>query len=171
MELSKKERLMLWNQYEILKALYPDDIENYEIYQKIVLDGYKYNYENLATWILDETPEEVSKFVFDVFNMFRILNNSFSALKDKEKLEIDKTKLCFSGYDGNEETDYYSYTNFVIDDLKRYEELSEDKNFQLNSHCQMVNTYKKMLNKWVEIRAGKYDNLTLEQIKKIIDEY
>ncbi|HBI91490.1 MAG TPA: hypothetical protein DDY58_03100, partial [Terrisporobacter glycolicus] len=45
MELTKKERLILYNQYEILKSLNPDEKEYYEIDQEILINGFKYNYD------------------------------------------------------------------------------------------------------------------------------
>lgn len=46
MDLSKKERLILFNQYEILKELKKDDIiavREYEKNQDILFDGYHYD--------------------------------------------------------------------------------------------------------------------------------
>ena len=45
MELSKKDRIILFNQYEILKRLDTDNAEQYEIYQDILAQGFEYNYE------------------------------------------------------------------------------------------------------------------------------
>ena len=53
MELTKKERLILYNQYEILKKLDPDGEENYKIDQEILINGFKANYDDLASGFMD----------------------------------------------------------------------------------------------------------------------
>jgi uncharacterized protein len=45
--LTKTERLLLWNQYEILKHLDPDEIKNYEKNQEILKIGLKSMYDDL----------------------------------------------------------------------------------------------------------------------------
>ncbi|WP_238902660.1 YfbU family protein [Clostridium sp. YIM B02506] len=171
MDLSKKERLILWNQYEILKALYPENKDVYDVEQKIVLSGYKHNYDELISGMFDETPEDVSKFVIDVFSMFRSLIGSYKNLKREEKEEIKNEKILFKGYDGNDELDYYDYSKFFLDDFDKFGEIKAMKDFEYNSHCAMVGRYSEMLRKWKEVRISKYDDLTLEQIKYITEEY
>ena len=85
MELTKKERLILYNQYEILKKLDPDGEENYKIDQEILINGFKANYDDLASGFMDETSVEVSEFVIDVLQMYRTLNNSYRELNEEEK--------------------------------------------------------------------------------------
>lgn len=171
MELSLKERLFLYNQYEILKLLNPDDEyekKRYEECQKIVVEGYKYNYEDLTEGFEDDVSDEVCNFVWDVLQMYRTLNNSYYDLEQSEKDKINLYDITYKGFDGNEEGQYYSYSKFVLKDMGRYEEIYKDGKAELNSHHNVLNRYSKMLNKWQELNVSRYDNLTLEQIKYII---
>ncbi len=171
MELSKKERLSLYNQYEILKLLNADDrhmVEKYELYQEILSNGYQYNYDDLVGGMYDDTPDNVSKFVWDVLNMYRSLYNSYYELDPEQQKEIDFEDITYQGFDGNEEADYYLYANFILEQMKRYDEIYNNGKVELNSHSHRIPTYKKMLNTWTKIRADKYSNLTLNQLKEII---
>lgn len=172
MDLSKKERLFLYNQYEILKLLNSKDkymVEQYEEYQDVLLNGYKYNYDNLIQGMFDDTPDEVSKFVWEVFNMFRALYNSYHELGDDQKEKINLEEIKFQGYDGNEEGEYYSYSNFILEKMKRYHEIYDNGKVELNSHSHMVPTYRKMLDAWVKVRDEQYTKLTVKQINAIIE--
>lgn len=66
MDLTKKERLILYNQYEILKRLDPDGETLYERDQEILINGFKANYGDLVSGFMEETSEAVSDFVVDV---------------------------------------------------------------------------------------------------------
>lgn len=172
MDLSKKDRLFLYNQYEILKLLNSKDkymVEQYEEYQDILQNGYKYNYDTLIEWVLEDTPDEVSKFVWEVFNMFRALSNSYLELEEDQKAQINLNDIKFQGYDGNEEGEYYSYSNFILEKMKRYHEIYDNGKVELNSHSHMVPTYGKMLDAWIKVRGEKYSTLTLKQINEIIE--
>ena len=68
--INEKERLTLYNQYEILKRLNPDEVEYYNVKQEIVINGFKANYNDLVNGFMDETPVEVSEFVIDVLQMY-----------------------------------------------------------------------------------------------------
>lgn len=167
MDLTKKDRLLLYNQLEILKYLNPDDCDTYELEQKILVDGYKHNYNELIEGFSDELDESVSKYVFDVFQMYRSLNNSYLKLSKEDKLEIDIYDIKFQGYDGNEEVNHYAYAKFVLEDLKRYAEIYDNGNVEFNSHTNKLSDYSRMIQIWKSI-SGRYNDLSLCQIKKII---
>lgn len=168
MELTKKERLILYNQYEILKAINPEEAEDYEVNQDILINGFKVNYENLIEGFGEETSEEISNFVIDVLQMYRVLNNSYDSLNDEGKEQIDLYNISFKGFDGNYETDYYTYAKFYLNQLGRFEELKESEHFEINSHRNMLSNYRRMVSLWKEVKTGRYDNLTLENMLYII---
>lgn len=167
MELTEKERLILYNQYEILKHLEPHEKEMYEINQKILRGGYKYDYNELIDFLDDEMPEQVSEFVYDVLQMYRCINDSYDDLTEEEKEEFKKLRTKFGGFDGNEESKYYWYACFVLKDLGRFEEIYNDGKIEINSHRNMLNRYSKMISKWEEVRKDRYSSLTLDHIKYI----
>lgn len=168
MELTKKERLILYNQYEILKKLDPDGEDSYDRDQEILINGYKINYPDLVCGFTDETPEDVSEFVIDVLQMYRILNNSYNELKDEDKEKIRMYDISFKGFDGNEEIDYYKYADFYMNKLDRFDELKELEHFEMNSHRNMLDNYMRMVSSWKEVKSGRYSKLTLENMLYII---
>lgn len=168
MELTKKERLILYNQYEILKSLNPDEKEYYEIDQEILINGFKYNYDGLVHCFMDDTPEEISQFVIDVLQMYSVLNNSYDKLKDDEKSQIDLYDISFTGFDGNEETDYYVYAKFHLEKLDKFGELKESEYYAVNSHANTLNDYRKMVSLWKEVKTGRYNNVSLKNMQYII---
>ncbi len=169
MELDLKDRLILYNQYEILKGINAEECEEYELMQNIVVNGFKYNYSELIEGFYDETPELISEFVFDVLQMYRVLNNSYEELSLEEKQQINKNDITYGGFDGNEEGSYYTYANFVLEDLGRYEEIYNNGKVELNSHRNMLNKYTRMVRTWKEVKSGRYNSLTFENIKKVIN--
>jgi uncharacterized protein YfbU (UPF0304 family) len=169
MELDIKDRLILYNQYEILKGLNPEESEEYKLMQSIVVNGFKSNYDELIEGFSNETPELISEFVFDVLQMYRVLNDSYCELLPEEKQQIDKKDITYAGFDGNEEGSYYTYANFVLEDLGRYEEIYNHGKVELNSHRNMLNKYSRMIKTWEEETAERYDNLSFKSIKKIIN--
>lgn len=168
MELTKKERLILYNQYEILKKLDPDGEDLYDRDQEILINGYKINYPDLVCGFTDETSEGVSQFVIDVLQMYRILNNSYNELKDEDKEKIRMYDISFKGFDGNDEIDYYKYADFYMNKLDRFDELKELEHFQMNSHRNMLDNYIRMVSSWKEVKSGRYSKLTLENMLYII---
>lgn len=168
MELTKKERLILYNQYEILKSINPQQVADYEVNQEILINGFKINYEDLIGGFEEETSEEISNFVIDVLQMYSVLNNSYDKLGDEGKEQIDLYKISFKGFDGNNEIDYYTYAEFYLNKLGRFEELRKSEYFQINSHRNILNKYRRMVDSWKEVKTGRYDNLTLENMLYII---
>lgn len=166
MELSNKERLMLYNQYEIIKRLDPEQAEGCEINQEILENGFQYDYDRLVSWVSDETPEDVYRFVWNTFELFRALHDSYRTLSPDERNQIEERDITFAGFDGNEETKYYAYAGFVLKKLKRYEEIYNGGKVILNSHCSMVYRYEKMINQWKQMNSKR--QLSLEDIQSII---
>ena len=171
MKLSKKDREILYNQFEILKLLNKDDeyeVKTYEKYQRIVESGYTLNYDEFSSVISEnETEEEIQKFVYDVLDMFRGLIFSFGNLDDKEGLTIEDVR--YQGFDGNEEGEYYGYANFLLEDLKIYQESYEVSKSFLNSHCNKVQEYRRMLEVFKKYSVESQTILSADQIKEILN--
>lgn len=171
MELTKKDRLILFNQYEILKLLSADDTEavkHYDALQDIMFSGYKQDYDMLVEHFSEDVPESITRMVWDVLQMYRMLNNSYSSLTPQEQEDIDERHLIFRGFDGNDEIDHYSYCNFVLLKLNRYEEFTEGGQRDFNTHSATISRYERMLQKWNAVGIERYSLLTREQMLDII---
>ena len=167
MELNKKERLVLWNQYEILKLLDRDNAKKYQNNQEILENGFEYEYDSLVSWMTD-IPKEVCEEVYSILHMFRCLICSFDKLDSTS--ELVREDCMFDGFDGNEETDYYIYAKWLIEEDNKYNEFSK---CDLDSHWNKLNTYRTMLIRFNEITSEKESGahsscLSLEELNYII---
>lgn len=165
MDLTKIERLIIANQFKILEKLYPEEAEYYAKNRKALENGYKLHYQWIIENIYDEMSEDECQEVVDILNMYRSLTFSYQKLSDKSG--IDESEIKFPGFDGNNETRQYSYTNYFIMDLERFDELRGGSEYaDFNSHSEMLDRYRRMLNEW-----KKYDdrhNLSRDAIISIV---
>ncbi|MBU5306265.1 YfbU family protein [Clostridioides mangenotii] len=169
MELSSKERLFLFNQYEILKHLDKDNVKTYLGYQEIIRKGFKYNYIDLIEGInKDGTEENVSKFVFDVFELHRMLIRSYNDLSRIDKTRINKYDIIFRGYDVLEEINYYTYAKFIIEDLGLYKDIIKEEGFKMDSRVPMVEIYRKRILEYKDVLKEPFSVLNINEIKELI---
>lgn len=176
MKLSKAERLILANQFQLLS----EQDENNEYidkkrcsqYVKILLEGYELLYDDIFSGMDEEVSSEQCNFVLDVLSMYRIISNSFYQLPEKTLTEED---IAFAGFDGNEETKEYSFLKFFINDYDRFRDLKKNKHMEENSHSRMVPRYIQQLeiyNSIIESKKGTYqpygNELTEEEIKRVL---
>ncbi|MEX2409846.1 MAG: YfbU family protein [Candidatus Paceibacterota bacterium] len=95
MKLDKKERLLLYNQFKILKKLEPNEADSYERYCNILQGGYKKHYRNFIEDFSEELPKSISDEVYKILEMFRNIHDSINRLSKSEKKELDLFKLQF----------------------------------------------------------------------------
>lgn len=166
MEITDIERLILINQFNILEQMNPQD-PYFKNGREILENGYRNLYSEITDILSDEMSEQDGDFVIDVLQMYRSLNDSYIKIKDKEN--VSEEDLNFPGFDGNQEGKFYLFTKFYIQDFGRYAEFSDGKHGEFNSHSRMIPKYRRMLAEWRE-QAGRYESeLTIEQIKRIIN--
>ncbi len=79
--------------------------------------------------------------------MYRSLKFSYDSLADKA--EISKEQVRFQGFDGNGESQLMGYVNYIINDLGRYKELSDN---DLNAGKPRLELYRKMLSRWAKCK-------------------
>ena len=156
---------MISNQFKILEKLYPEESEYYSKHRKALECGYKLHYQWVLENIYDEMSIEECQEVIDILNMYRSLTFSYKNLSDKSG--IDEKDIQFPGFDGNNEINQYSYTNYFIMDLNRFKELKNGSEFaDFNSHCEMRNRYHRMLTEWN--KYGDKQKLSREEISNIL---
>jgi uncharacterized protein YfbU (UPF0304 family) len=156
------ERLTLWNQYEILKRLDPDNKKEYETSQEILSNGYEQYYSEINPSIYAETtPREVSREVEEILNVFRAIKFSCQKLGYKPK----SRRADFEGFDGNDDGGHYGFARFVRRTLGKWEELKDCPD---NSHSSMsLGHYRDMLKTWRRL-GSKYE-LTEAEIEEIAE--
>jgi uncharacterized protein YfbU (UPF0304 family) len=163
MELSKTERLMLYNQYEILKALYPEQKEDYEEAQEVLAHGYEHHYDNLAQFIDDKTMnDEDGRETIDILQMFESIQVAYDALDDKAG--VNEYRATFRGFDGNHETKQMAYARFFCEsDGERFVHLRKPEGFGGGVH--QLPVYRGMLSEF-NASAKKY-KLTKDDLIRI----
>lgn len=163
MELTRLERLSLWNQYEVLKLLDKGRKDYYERCQSILSNGYRARYESLAQHITgDELSEEDTHFVSDVLNMF----DALARIGEGGGRKLNIAGSSFAGFDGNNETELMGYARFLIEKEEKWTYLGI-KNF--NSHMPLRPFYSRMLVEFNKIPPDRQFHLTYEEGQSIIE--
>lgn len=184
MELSKKERLILVNHYDILSRLADGDYEKkkFENLREIFSSGYTRLYSEATEYLYEELDKAECKFVVDVLNLYTDLYHSRER-NDQAKESIDEDEVLFKGFDANDsiQSRYYGLYKFYVEDLGRYceyEELVKEQKIEYNSHgfgpsmdrlSKMIVKHKEIKNRHADKLSG-IDGLTLEEIQEIISQ-
>ncbi len=169
MELTRAERLALYNQYLILERLYADDADEYAKAREVVSSGYELNYDWIAERIYRQTVSaDRCREVLDILEMFRTLERSYDQLDQKP--DVKESDVRFHGFDGNSETDYLGYARFVMEKEGLYTDLAHGEGFgdNLNSHMPTLWRYIPMLREWQQIPTSQRYELDAEGIALIV---
>jgi len=178
-ELSIYERQVLINQLEILKKLNDDSSDEKDFNNKIeaLKSGYELHYQDVFDEISDETLSyDECREVLNILEMFRGIIFSYNHLKQEQKLlKLTTEDVKFDGFDGNNETKQMLYTKYFISDLNRYSEIQKlcGNDFDYNSHCPKINTYRIMLDIWNRYRQSLNNPYLMseEEICNLIQQY
>jgi uncharacterized protein YfbU (UPF0304 family) len=157
MELSAAEKLLLANQYEILKRVDPAQAQRCDLLLTCIYEGYDDDLQALLPHFEESLDEQVRVEVREILEMFRALYPPRHASHSIEPPAI------FAGFDGNEESDYYAYARFLLEDRGLWR---ESRTAEYNSHTNMLTAYRNMLREW-NLSADK-QNLSAEDIERIV---
>jgi uncharacterized protein len=160
LDLSRKDRVILFNQLLILEKLYPNEADDYAKLREAVHSGYALEYGRLAESVSDEFSREGCKEVYDILEMHRALNFSH------KKAGVRADDVRFEGFDGNGETDQMAYARYLLKDRGLYDELQQ-KGYDYNSHFPKLDHYRAMLHEWRAL-GEKRRELSAAEIQRII---
>jgi uncharacterized protein YfbU (UPF0304 family) len=167
MELSKKDRVFLINQYEILKRL---DGENsyYTELIEILKHGYEIFYNEIDRGVSDDMPLEKCEFVLDLLNIYGYVEGYKASHPDDKDIN-DHLSSYFHGFDGNTEAEYLTFTRFLIHKQGKFPEQLKykQKTDDFNSHVSVLDRYNKMIEKWKKM--GKVHIITKENLLEILN--
>jgi uncharacterized protein YfbU (UPF0304 family) len=164
-ELSKIERMVLINQYRILGLLDKENAADYERSEKVLRKGYSIYYSDVLD-VYDGLSETECRFVVDTLDVYRVLNASYKGLPDKSGINEDD--LEFKGFDGNDETSFMVFAEFLKEDDKWQEILTRD---DLNTHYSTQDKYQQMIVRYKVVRGRQKDprhELTKEEIQEVL---
>jgi uncharacterized protein YfbU (UPF0304 family) len=167
MDLTKKDRLFLINQYKILAFLNPDEAKYYDELIEILQNGYAIFYSQLHEWISDDVDAEAGRFVLDILNLYRAVENIKRSTKDEAL--IKHYYSFFHGFDGNNEGEYFLFCRFLIETQGKFQEQLPylGQNDNLNSHTPMTGKYQRMLE--ASKRVSSIWEMTPEEALRILD--
>ena len=163
------QKLSLLNQLKILRdlAILRKDKNDEEIYDNhimILQNGYTYNYQCLFEEFSPDMTIEECELVWDILDLYCAIKYSYKRI---ENSSINENDIYFKGFDGNNEIQLLSYCKFIMFNLHRFCELTENGRTDFNSHYEMYYKYTKMIDKWAKMNKP-YD-LSENQIKDILD--
>jgi uncharacterized protein YfbU (UPF0304 family) len=100
----------------------------------------------------EDSPQEVNE-TGDILEMWSFLESSYAELRPENKIkverEVEPLGVQFMGFDGNHEP-HYNIACYMIKDLGRFEDF---KNRDINSHCPMLESYKRMYREFKPLQA------------------
>lgn len=116
MELTKKDRLILINQYQILKRLDPNSAKQYDQAIEILKQGYTLLYSQIAAEVTDaELCPDKAQVVADVIGAYKALEAYKAANKDDKEV-ASHPWAKFRGFHGASEAEYLAYARFLQSD-------------------------------------------------------
>ncbi len=166
MSFTDAERVILANQYMILKALHPKNAQHYEEAYEAIVRGYEIHYTPKEMYIGDSVMTiGESNEVIEILDMYRAIVFSYSSLQDRKG--VDARRIAFPGFDANDEIErkYMCYAEFFCrHDGGWFNEIDRSGGF--NSHCPMLDRYQAMIECWRAMEQPS--QLTKEQIQELI---
>lgn len=168
MKLNEYQRLNLLNQYRILHELSilrgdKDGEERYDNYMTILANGYEKEYSFFSEVLSETFPAEESEFVWETLQMYSAIYYSYDKLTNTK---IKKEDIIFPGFDGNNEYQHYAFCDFILKDLKRFDEISNNR-ADFNSHAEKCPQYRRMLLRWESM--GRPMTLSEQAIESLIN--
>lgn len=168
MQLTKLERLILINQYEILKLLDKKHADYYQNKIEILLMGYLILYGDILSIMQEDEPIENGQFVFDILSVYRLIEGyKFHHPEDREVAGHEWGR--FKGFDATDDCAYYSFTKFLIERYDRFEEQKkhlEAAEKEFKPIFGYKGKYARMIRMWKEL---DYDLSTRERVMAVLE--
>ncbi|PKK88450.1 MAG: hypothetical protein CVV64_18805 [Candidatus Wallbacteria bacterium HGW-Wallbacteria-1] len=155
-ELSKKDRLLLINQYKILRVLEPESADHYDELISILENGFKIFYSMLEESISEDISEDECRLVLDILSIYRFIED-YKYCHPEDNEIIKHGNSIFRGFDGNHETNMLVFARFLIDMQGKFSEQIKNKNqiSNFNSPECKVKEYENVIKIWKSEFEGK----------------
>lgn len=158
--LSDGEKLILLALRDINKQLKLGDGEaDLDLVAETIFGGHSWGllWEFTGVFHGHEDNEEVVSEVVNVLDMWTFLESGYERLSKKEKARVATEAaplgkyVRFSGFDGNDESEYMGVAHFLIEKLGRF---TNFKGRELNSHIPSLESYRRMLAVFEPVRCS-----------------
>jgi uncharacterized protein YfbU (UPF0304 family) len=171
MKLSDGERLILIMLSEIHERLEIKNGVDTKLVKSAIYDGNLWALKRELSGIFHdyEAPDEIVKETTDILDMWRFIETSYERLSPSDKARIKKEAepfgehVRFSGFDGNNESEYIGVARCYVDELDSF---SLFKGRDFNSHVPLVAAYRRMYALFEPMRSS--EDLTAPQIIEIL---
>ncbi len=167
MNLSRTERLILANQYQILEQIGPEgEREAFARFREALEHGYEMEYDTIAQNVYEKglTTDECRE-VVDALQVYDMLQISHAALSAADKAGINDHDIRFHGFDGNNETLFMAYAEYFCAD-DRFTDVVESG--EMNSHYPARGRYRAMYAELQEVPSERWAKLTKVEMLRII---
>lgn len=177
MKLTNPEKLiliMLSELYEKANISGDSEIDPKFVQQAIYTDN-TWAFEWKYSGIFDSSeppPPEVNE-VVNFLDMWSFIEEAYEELDPKEKTDLEQKATpfgknpCFTGFDGNNESEFMSISRFLIRQLDRFVEF---KDRDLNSHMPSVAGYRRMYETFEPIRRTLLNRrMSVDDLAKILN--
>lgn len=162
--LTNFERISLINQFKLLNA--QEESETYKQHIAALEGGFTNFYCEIFQELSNEVSDEVLNFTNKVLEMYRSLHVFAKRNNENELLKA----VSFDGFDSHSEYDYWAYTDFLINTLGRYAEISENKGeSDFRSHHMTLSGYERQLAVWEKHGKPIWDKMTKEIALEILE--
>jgi uncharacterized protein len=165
MNMNHAQRLILSNQYEILKKLNPEKADYYQRCQTIIEHGYCLQLLDLEKEF-GHLDEATCREVIDTLEMYHALKVSYENLLEQEAQEVTPNRLEYIGYSRGHEKELADYVCFLLDVEGRFPELGK-RCSSLNSELGMRDKYQRMLTAWRD--CPRHYKLSIQEIRKVLN--
>lgn len=175
--LSDGEKLIAMMLAELVKGLKVDVETNVDLVEKVIVGGHYWalGWEMPGIFHGHVDKQSRVRFVVDVLDMWTFLEEAHERLSDDDKQSLATAAapfgehVLFSGFDGNNESEYMSIARFLVDDLKRFSRFREGHR-DLNAHHPTLETYGRMVRSFEPIRRGLIGrSMTLDEMTTVLN--
>lgn len=166
--MDKVTRLLLLNQYRLLGATKAIPSKDADDAVKALQQGFALDIEHLIeTEVWGEFSSDSCQEVRDILNMYRIIHNSIRRMDAEVQSRLHELPWAvFEGFDGNNETEHYAYTQYLLKDRGLWAELYT-QDMSLNTHSETLHKYRTMLSVF---KAGRTSgDLSQEEIVAVLN--
>ena len=168
MQLSKKDRVILIHQHQILQKLVPEEAAEHEKAIEILRYGYELLYDEIYQNVFEE--EILSKDdcleVWETLSMFDSIDRTIQHLGLDHA--PDRTTMFF-GYDGNNEGGFLGFAEFTVTKDNRFTYLPMERENYFNSHMPARSVYQRMLETWKQVPSGARFPMTAKQLESVLN--
>lgn len=168
--LTNSEKLMTWLLAEILKNQLSErkdqraaqyEMKSADLIREAIFGGHFWALPWELPGVLHEHVDDPKKVraVVDILDMWSFIERAYAGFDDEAKNRIAKEvgplgkQPCFHGFDGNYESEYMGISQFLVEQLDRFQSF---KGRDFNSHVPTVARYSKMAAAFESKRASLY---------------